>query len=138
MGCYYLLSTNIAEVFVVLIGVLIGYPAPLVPTQILWLNLTTDGFPAIALAVEASEPGIMDEGPKPASEPLIEKVMKTGIFIQTVVLTVLVLLSYCITWRWDCGSFDPMYWENQEKLYNGNNTSYFLNKKKTTAHKATT
>lgn len=49
---FYLLSTNVAEVLLVLIATLIGYDSPLVPTQILYLNLVTDGFPALALAVE--------------------------------------------------------------------------------------
>jgi Ca2+-transporting ATPase len=50
---YYLLSCNIAEVFFILVAVLIGYQTPLAPIQILYLNLTTDVAPALALAVEA-------------------------------------------------------------------------------------
>ncbi len=49
---FYLLSTNVSEVLLILVGVLAGYPSPLEPIQILWLNLATDGAPAIALAVE--------------------------------------------------------------------------------------
>lgn len=73
--CYFLLSTNIGEVFAVLFAVIGGYPTLLDPVQILWLNLTTDGAPAIALAVEAGEPGTMTQGPRRKSEPLIEKVI---------------------------------------------------------------
>jgi len=103
--CYFLLSTNIAEVFVVLIVVILGYPSPLKTTQILWLNLVTDGLPAVALAMEKPEPGTMNEGPKPAKEPLIEKLMMTGIFIQTTVLTTLLIVCYLVTWRWESGQW---------------------------------
>jgi len=64
--------------------------------QILWLNLTTDGAPAIALAVEATEPNTMFEGPRLRSEPLLEKVMVTGMVIQSIALTTCVLLVYVI------------------------------------------
>ena len=91
---YFLLSTNVSEVFLILIASIIGLQSPLVPMQILWLNLATDGMPAIALAVEAIEPGVMNEGPRLLSEPLIEKVMTTGIIIQTICLTSILLFSY--------------------------------------------
>jgi len=105
--CFYLLSTNIAEVFVVLISVLIGYPPLLETTQILWLNLTTDGAPAIALAVEPTEENIMDEGPRPANENILEKVMLTGIFIHFPILTILCIGLYVLGLSWHCDSIDP-------------------------------
>jgi Ca2+-transporting ATPase len=91
---FFLLSTNVAEVFLILTTSIIGLQTPLVPMQILWLNLATDGMPAIALAVEPIEPGVMNEGPRLQSEALIEKLMMTGIVIQTVVLTLILLFSY--------------------------------------------
>lgn len=104
--CFYLLSTNVAEVFVILIAILMGFSAPLLPVQILWLNLVTDGAPAIALAVELAEPGIMEEGPRDKLEPLLEKVMITGICIQTVLLTGVVLFTYVFMYRWNLGTWD--------------------------------
>lgn len=98
---YFLLSTNVAEVFLILFASIIGLPSPLLPTQILWLNLTTDGFPAVALAMEAGEPNIMREGPRTRQEPVIEKVMLTGVCIQTVVLTATCLATYIIGLQWE-------------------------------------
>eukprot|EP00808_Paulinella_micropora_P026570 g25631.t1 len=98
--CYYLLSTNVAEVTFMTIAVAIGLQPPLVPLQILWLNLATDGMPAVALAVEAAEPNVMEEGPRPQDEPLMNKVMLTGIAIQTVTLSMCTLTVYCFgLWR---------------------------------------
>jgi Ca2+-transporting ATPase len=62
----YLFSCNLAEIMVLLGAGVAGYPAALAPLQILWLNLLTDTFPALALAVEPGEPGIMR---KPPADP---------------------------------------------------------------------
>jgi Ca2+-transporting ATPase len=103
---FYLLSTNVSEVFFILIAVIIGLSSPLEPIQILWLNLTTDGAPAIALALERVEPGVMKEGPRPKRESLIEKVMITGIIVQTITMTTCCLVTYVIGLKWYVGSFD--------------------------------
>jgi Ca2+-transporting ATPase len=103
---FFLLSTNVAEVFVILLTVLCGLPTPLTPIQILYLNLATDGFPAVALAVEEGESGLMDEGPRPLTEPLIEKVQKTGIIIQTFLLTNLVFWTYVLGLYWHTGTWN--------------------------------
>jgi Ca2+-transporting ATPase len=68
--------------------------------------LTTDGAPAIALAVENPEPGIMEEGPRKVEESIVEKVMLTGIAIQSVVLTSSVLGVYIMGLYWHTGSWD--------------------------------
>jgi Ca2+-transporting ATPase len=103
---FYLLSTNISEVFFILIAVIMGLASPLEPIQILWLNLTTDGAPAIALALERVEPGVMLEGPRPKKESIIEKVMTTGIIIQTCTLTTCCLVTYVVGLKWFVGSYD--------------------------------
>lgn len=59
----YLLSCNIGEILTIFGGILIGLPFPLLPIQILWVNLVTDGLPAIALGMEPAEPGIMSRPP---------------------------------------------------------------------------
>ena len=61
---FYLFSCNLAEILVVLGAGLAGHPSPLLPLQILWLNLLTDTFPALALAVEPGEPDIMRQAPR--------------------------------------------------------------------------
>jgi len=100
---FYLLSTNVSEVLSIFLSVVVGLKIPLTVLQILWLNLTTDGAPAIALAVEATEPNTMLEGPRLKTEPLLEKVMVAGIVIQSFVLTSVVLAVYVIGLYWEFG-----------------------------------
>jgi Ca2+-transporting ATPase len=59
----YLLTTNSAEILVMVLGPLVGMPLPLLPLQILWINLITDGLPALALGLEPAERHIMDRPP---------------------------------------------------------------------------
>ena len=61
---FYLFSCNLGEIFVFLGAGVAGWPAPLVPLQILWLNIVTDTFPAIALAFEPPEPDLMRRPPR--------------------------------------------------------------------------
>jgi Ca2+-transporting ATPase len=71
----YAMSGNIGEVFVMIIGVLFGMPLPLLPLQILWVNLVTDGLPGLALAAEPSENGTMQRRPLPPEEPIFNRRM---------------------------------------------------------------
>jgi Ca2+-transporting ATPase len=59
---------------------------PLVATQLLWINLVTDGAPALALGVDAAEPGLMRRPPRPAGEPVITGAMWRGIFFVGAVM----------------------------------------------------
>ena len=68
---YYLLSCNTGEVLVLFVASLLGWPIPLVPIQILWANLITDGLPALALGVDTAEPGLMKQ-PVNRSKGLID------------------------------------------------------------------
>jgi Ca2+-transporting ATPase len=67
----YLLSCNAGEMLLMLFGGLLGWPAPLLPIQLLWINLVTDGFPALALAMEPAEPDLMRRRPRQASETIL-------------------------------------------------------------------
>ena len=60
----YMLSTNSGEVLTIFMATLIALPLPLLPLQILWINLITDGFPALALTVEPKESGLMERKPR--------------------------------------------------------------------------
>ena len=66
----YLLTCNASEIAVMIIGPLLGMPIPLLPLQILWMNLVTDGLPALALGVEPAEDDVMDRSPRSASETI--------------------------------------------------------------------
>jgi Ca2+-transporting ATPase len=70
---YYLFACNLAEVLVLGTGMLGGLPLPLSTLQILWLNLVTDVFPALGLAMEKAEPGLMRRPPKKASSQLVSR-----------------------------------------------------------------
>lgn len=66
----YLLSTNTGEIVAMLGGLVLGLRVPLLAIQILWINLVTDGLPAIALGFEPSEPDVMDRQPRPPRESI--------------------------------------------------------------------
>jgi len=70
---HYLLSCNTGEILVMFLSSLIGLPVPLLPIHILWINLVTDGLPALALGVDPVEPGIMQRPPRRHNEPVVTK-----------------------------------------------------------------
>lgn len=67
---WFLLSSNFGEVIVMMLAILIGLPAPLAALHILWVNLITDSFPAIALGADAKDPDIMKDKPRSKNESL--------------------------------------------------------------------
>jgi Ca2+-transporting ATPase len=93
---YYLLSCNMAEIAILFVAMLAGWPLPLVPIQLLVLNLITDGAPALALGVEKGDPDIMDQRPRPVREPIINQDMVIGIAVQTVAISLAVLAAFQI------------------------------------------
>jgi Ca2+-transporting ATPase len=68
---HYLLSCNVGEILVMFIASLIGWPIPLMPIQILWVNLVTDSLPALALGMDPVDPAIMEKPPRPPNQPVI-------------------------------------------------------------------
>ncbi len=75
---YYLLSANIGEVLIIFVAILIGLATgsavlPLLPVQLLWVNLLTDGLPALALGVEPKEPDIMKRRPRDPKENVLNR-----------------------------------------------------------------
>jgi len=96
---YYLLSCNLAEIAIIFLGTLFVGASPLTALQILWLNLITDGAPALALATEKGDPDIMDQPPRPAKEPIINRSMRNGIAIQTIAITTVTLAAYLMGLR---------------------------------------
>jgi Ca2+-transporting ATPase len=90
----FLLSCNLAEISVIFIGTLLGYPTILTPIQLLWLNLLTDGAPALALGVERGDPNVMDRPPRDPDEPIIDGIMRTGMIVQTIFITAVTLTGF--------------------------------------------
>ncbi|HAU1394579.1 TPA: cation-translocating P-type ATPase, partial [Legionella pneumophila] len=68
----YLLAGNSGELLVVFVALLIGWPLPLLPIQLLWINLVTDGLPAIGLATDMSEPGILNRPPRATQKSMMD------------------------------------------------------------------
>ena len=98
---YYLLSCNMAEIAILFLAMILGWPLPLVPIQLLVLNLITDGAPALALGMEKGDPDIMDQKPRPVQEPIVNRDMIIGIIVQTVAITTAVLIAFRIGIRVD-------------------------------------
>jgi len=69
----YLMASNSGEVIAIFINILLGGPLILIPVQILWMNLITDGMTAIALGVEPAEKGIMSRPPKEVDKPILDR-----------------------------------------------------------------
>ena len=104
---YYLISCNLAEIFTIFIPTLLGKGSPLAPIQLLWLNLITDGAPALALGTEKGDPDIMQQKPRPPKEPIINKSMQAGVIVQTIAITATTLTAYWI----GLGHTEPQYAE---------------------------
>ncbi len=98
---FFLLSCNIGEILLVFISILLKWPVPLLPIQLLWLNLVTDSFPALALGVEKGDPGIMNEKPRSQDEPILDKTMIAGIAFQSIAIAAASLLAY----KWGLNTF---------------------------------
>lgn len=98
---YYLISCNLAEIAVIFLATLAGSPPPLNAIQLLWLNLLTDGAPALALGLEKGDPDIMEQPPRPVREPIINRPMVLGTVIQTIAITTVVLIAYYTGRAWD-------------------------------------
>jgi Ca2+-transporting ATPase len=97
----YLLSSNLGEVLILFIAMIIGFKdstgaivMPLLATQILWLNLITDGLPAVALGVDPIRKEIMNVPPRNPDEPIITKSMATNIIIISMLMAAGVLFLF--------------------------------------------
>lgn len=97
---FFLLSSNIAEIMIIFLATLAGLPMPLTVIQLLWLNLLTDGAPALALAMEKGDPDIMERPPRPKSESIVNGPMRLGMFIQTIAQTGAVLGAFALGLLW--------------------------------------
>jgi Ca2+-transporting ATPase len=95
---HFLLSCNISEVLLMLFAVILGLPLPLLPVQILWINLVTDGVPALAFAVEPSDPDNMRRPPRNPKGRILEQGRLIMMFAQGLFIALVTTLSfvYCL------------------------------------------
>lgn len=91
---FFLLSANVGEVLIIFVAMILGWNIPLLSIHLLWINLLTDSFPALALGVEKKEPGLMEDKPRNPKESIIDKGMMTNIVVQAVAMTIVVLIAF--------------------------------------------
>ena len=91
---FYLFSCNVAEVLVLLVASLAGLPLPLTPLQLLWLNMVTDTFPALALAMEPGDATVMQRPPRDPQEAILSQAFVTSIFVYAGMITAVTLGAY--------------------------------------------
>jgi Ca2+-transporting ATPase len=95
----YLLTCNTSEIAVMLLGPLLGMPLPLLPLQILWMNLVTDGLPALALGVEPAEKNVMKRPPYSATESVFGHGMVRFVILMGVILSLIAITAAWQLWR---------------------------------------
>jgi Ca2+-transporting ATPase len=108
----YMLTTNSGEIWVMLLAPLFGLPVPLVAIQILWINLVTDGLPAIALGLEPAERQVMKRGPRPAAESILagglwQHALWVGLLMAAVVIP-LQAVTRTAGWPWQTMVFTTL------------------------------
>ena len=91
---FYLFSCNVAEVLVLLVAGLAGLPLPLAPLQLLWLNMVTDTFPALALAMEPGDPDVMRRPPQDPQEVILSRAFLTSVLSFGLLITVSTLAAF--------------------------------------------
>ena len=91
---FYLFSCNVAEILVLLCAGLAGLPLPLLPLQLLWLNLVTDTFPALALALEPAEVDVMSRPPRRPQEAILSGSFLAQIFAYGSLITIVTLAAF--------------------------------------------
>ncbi len=94
----YLLSSNLGELLTVFSAIMIGLKLPLIAIQILWMNLVTDGLPALALSVDKPEPHIMNKPPRNPKEHIINKISVFNMLLVAIIMAIgtLLLFNYYI------------------------------------------
>ena len=83
----YLMRCNIAEILVMVVAFMLGFPLPLTAAQILWVNLTTDGLPALALGLDPAEPDVMARPPRDPSESVFTLEVKLYLTLIPIAMT---------------------------------------------------
>ena len=94
---FYLFSCNLAEILVLLIAALSGWPAPLLPLQILWLNMVTDTFPALALALEPGDQEVMNRPPQDPQQAVLSRRFLLRVAFYGLLITASTIAAYALS-----------------------------------------
>jgi Ca2+-transporting ATPase len=104
----FLLSSNVGEILVMFVGILIGLPIPLLAIQILWVNLVTDGLPAIALGFDPAGRDVMKRKPRAPEESIFSDGVGRKIVVRAAILAALTLIAFVIGHsRYNLDPFSP-------------------------------
>ncbi|MBP1968158.1 Ca2+-transporting ATPase [Virgibacillus natechei] len=95
----YLLASNVGEILVMLFAMLLALPLPLVPVQILWINLITDGLPAMALGMDKSEYDVMKRNPRNPREGVFARGMGYKIISRGIMIGLVTLIAFMLTYQ---------------------------------------
>jgi Ca2+-transporting ATPase len=95
----FLLADDFSELFLFLSCMAMGFPIPLLAAQILWINLVEDGFPGAALTTEQETKGVMEEKPRSAKEPILNKPIKIWMTSVLFVTGLAAFLSFFLLWK---------------------------------------
>ncbi|NHN28462.1 calcium-translocating P-type ATPase, SERCA-type [Paenibacillus agricola] len=100
----YLLASNVGEILVMFLAMMAGLPLPLVPIQILWVNLVTDGLPAMALGVDQAENDLMQQRPRGARENIFARRLGWKIISRGILIGVCTLAAFLIVLHQELGT----------------------------------
>jgi Ca2+-transporting ATPase len=95
----YLLASNVGEIVTMFLAMMIGLPLPLIPIQILWVNLVTDGLPAMALGVDQAEKKVMEQPPRSHQENIFSRRLGWKIMSRGIMIGVCTLIAFWLVLR---------------------------------------
>lgn len=93
---HFLIATNIGEIVAIFFGLLLGLETPLLAIQLLWINLVTDSFPAIALGMEPAEKDIMNKKPNDSKKSIFADGLWEKIFVEGFMIGILTLFAFSL------------------------------------------
>ena len=95
----YLLASNVGEILVMLFAMLLGFPLPLMPVQILWINLVTDGLPALALGMDPAEDNLMKQPPRHIKEGIFARGLGAKIISRGFLIGCVSFLAFILAYQ---------------------------------------
>ncbi len=121
----FLVSANLGEVLTLFVSIVAGWPAPLKPVHILWVNLLTDSFPALALGVDPGEKGIMHEKPRNLKEGIMGRHDALFVVLNGILIGALTLAAFILGCYWQSGTFDFSL-DNAEAIAHGQTYAFLV------------